>query len=74
MTDSEKKVSHVSHFCKFYDTPPSPPFRIYAMFCYLRWAKRTSSDPNCHESFMINQSERNSSTFVLLKAFAIKKE
>lgn len=25
MTDSEKKVSHVSHFCKFYDTPPPPP-------------------------------------------------
>lgn len=22
MTDSEKKVSHVPHFCKFYDTPP----------------------------------------------------
>lgn len=26
MTDSEKKVSHVSHFCKFYDTPPLPSF------------------------------------------------
>lgn len=26
MTDSEKKVLHVSHFCKFYDTPPLPSF------------------------------------------------
>lgn len=25
MTDLEKKVSHVSHFRKFYDNPPPPP-------------------------------------------------
>lgn len=31
MTDSEKKVSHLSHFCKFYDTPPPPLLSGYTL-------------------------------------------
>lgn len=56
MTDSEKKVSHVSHFCKFYDTPPPPLLSGYTL-CSV-----------------IYDGQNGPSTFVLLKAFAIKKE